>query len=358
MKTLHISKFFIFTISIVALAISVCGIIVLTSPSAISSQDDRIYLHSSNSPGSSGNYVKISNMAPNSFGYFMYPSSHDFDNANASQTFMLIRLPKIMGGDKNDTSSFRAYSALDPTSHCLIKYWPENGRQRIEDSCTSPPYRSIDGVSYSPWLAIARGLATGALPKLDLDVDSQGYLVVKPPTWKENKNGVVGIGRDISKEEVLNSSQYMLEKFATQSKTPIPIPLFLEDGSLLIDMASNSSNDTYFRYTWDRSNNNTPIIDTVYCNCTGLSPHDPDYNRMAKYMQAWQFGNHTVYSSATNVDGKPNPYAVSPSFEFYSNGYHVFFNSASSFDQGIKMILDTFFNGIKLSDIEQVSVGK
>ncbi|MDC8451960.1 MAG: hypothetical protein LV477_03495 [Candidatus Nitrosotalea sp.] len=357
METLHLSKFSIFMISIIVLAMSIYGIIVLTSPSTISSQNDRVYLHSSNSPGSSGNYVKISDMEPNSFGYFMYPNSYDFDSANAYQMFMLIRLPKIMGGDQNDTSSFRAYSALDPTSHCLMKYWPQPGRQRIEDPCISPPYRSIDGVSYSPGLVTIRAPVTGALPKLDLDVDSQGYLVVKPPVWEENKNGVVGIGRDVSKDQVLNSSRYLLEKYATQSKTPVPIPLSLEGGQFLIDMSSFSVNDTDFRYTWDRSHNNMPIIDTVYCNCTGLSPTDPDYDRMTKYMQAWQFGNHTVYSSATNVDGQANPTRFY-SFEFYRNGYHVFFNSASSFDQGMNIILDSFFNGTKLSDIEQVPIGK
>jgi hypothetical protein len=355
----HLSKFSIFMISIVVFAIVVYGIIVLTSPSAISSQNDRIYLYSSNRPGSSGNYVKISDMVPNDFGYFMYPSSYNFsDNANAYQKFILIRLSKILGGDKNDTSSFRAYSALDPTSHCLMKYWPQDGRQRIEDPCISPPYRSIDGVSDSPGLEMIRAPATGALPKLDLDVDSQGYLVVKPPVWTEDKNGVVGIGRDVSKDQILDSSRYMLERYASQSKIPIPIPLFLKDGSFLIDM-SYDSKEAYFVYTCDKPHACASSISVSYCNCTGLSTDDSSYYRhMSRYMQAWQFGNNTIYSSAVNVNGEPPTPTDYYIFEFYQNGYHVFFNSVPSFNQGMQMTLDTFFNGTKLSDIEQVLIEK
>src|SRR5574337_1151229 len=353
----HLSKFSIFMISIVVLAIVVYGIIVLTSPSAISSQNDRIYLYSSNRPGSSGNYVKISDMVPNDFGYFMYPSSYNFsDNANAYQKFMLIRLSKIMGGDKNDTSSFRAYSALDPTSHCLMKYWPQDGRQRIEDPCISPPYRSIDGVSDNPGLEMIRAPSTGALPKLDLDVDSQGYLVVKPPVWTEDKNGVVGIGRDISKDQILDSSRYLLERYESQSKIPIPIPLFLKDGSFLIDM-SYDSKEVHFVYICDKSHACASSIDVSYCNCTGLSTDDSNYYHITRYMQAWQFGNHTVYSSDPYVDGNEKPLDIYD-FEFYQNGYHVTFHSISSFDEGMKMTLDTFFNGTKLSDIEQILIEK
>jgi hypothetical protein len=36
----------------------------------------------------------------------------------------LIRLPVWLGGDKDDVSAFRAYSAVDLALHCLVKYWP------------------------------------------------------------------------------------------------------------------------------------------------------------------------------------------------------------------------------------------
>lgn len=81
------------------------------------------------------------------------------------------------------------------------------------------------------------------------------------------------------------------------------------------------------------------------------------YYSLIKHTQAWQFGNNTVYSSDPYVDGNEKSLGIYD-FEFYQNGYHVIFNSVSSFDKGMKMTLDTFFNGTKLSDIEQVSVEK
>src|SRR5579872_6078977 len=123
MKTLHISKFSIFMISIVVLAAAAYCIIVLVSPSSTSAQNDRVYLYPSTRTNSATGYVKISDMKPNSFGYFMYPSSFNYsDNANAYQRFLLIRLPSWLGGDKNDISSYRAYSAIDLDSHCMIRY--------------------------------------------------------------------------------------------------------------------------------------------------------------------------------------------------------------------------------------------
>ncbi|CUR51356.1 exported protein of unknown function [Nitrosotalea devaniterrae] len=359
MKTLHFSKFSIFMITIVTFAIVVYGIIVLTSPPTTSEKNDRIYLHSSNYPGSSGSsegYVKISDMMPNDVGYFMYPSSYNFsDSANAYQRFLLIRLPSWLGGDKNDISSYRAYSILDLDSHCMLKYWPQPGRQQIQDVCHFEEYRTIDGASYFFGMKAMAKPIENALPELDLGVDDSGYIYVKTPTWTVDKNGLIGDGRHLSKDQVLNSSKFLLGKYRSQSKIPVQIPLSLEDGSFLIDI-SYDANEAYFRYTLDKPTISTPHIDISYCNCTGLSKNDFSYYDIIKYAQAWQFGNHVVYSHAAYADVKGNP--PDYVFEFYQDGYHVIFNSMMPFDYGMKMTLDTFFNGTKLSDIEQGSIGK
>ncbi len=343
-------------ISIVVFAIVIFGMIVLTSPSATTTQNDRIFLHPSFNPGSSAGYVKISDMEPNDFGYFMYPSSYNFsDSANAYQRFLLIRLPTWLGGDKNDISSYRAYSMLDLDSHCLVKYWPQYERQRIEDPCHFEMYRTIDGASYFFGMKILAKPVENALPQLDLGVDDAGYIYVKTPTWDVNKNGLIGDGRHLSKDQVLNSSRFILEKYQSQSKIPVSIPLFLEDGSFLVDI-SYDTDKAYFRYTLDKPTTSTPTIDISFCNCTGLSTDGFNYYDMIKYGQAWQFGNHTVYShpAYTDVKGAFPDYV----FEFYQDGYHVIFNSMEPFDQGMNMTLDTFFNGTKLSDIKQVSIQK
>lgn len=361
MKTLHLSKFSIFMISIVVFAISVYAVIVLTSPSAVSSQNDRIYLHSPGYPGSSESpkgYVKISDMAPNDFGYFMYPSSYNFsDSANAYQRFLLIRLPSWLGGDKNDISSYRAYSMIDLDSHCMVKYWPQDGRQRIEDPCHFEEYRAIDGASYFFGIKIMVKPVENALPQLDLGVDKAGYIYVKTPTWTVDKNGLIGDGRHLSKDQVLNSSKFLLEKYEDVSRNNIPIPLSLEDGSFLIDVLYYGDKTADFRYTLDTPTLTAPSIGISYCNCTGWLDDGSHYHIVPKYTQAWQFDNHTVYASDPYVDGNEKPLDIYD-FEFYQNGYHVTFHSVSAFDQGMKMTLDTFFNGTKLSDIKQISIEK
>jgi len=343
-------------VSIVVFAIVIFGMIVLASPSATSAQNDRIFLHPSFNPESSADYVKISDMEPNSFGYFMYPSSYNFsDSANAYQRFLLIRLPSWLGGDKNDVSSYRAYSMVDLDSHCMIKYWPQDGRQRIEDPCHFEMYRIIDGASYYFGIDTMSKPVENALPQLDLGADNDGYLYVKTPSWDVNKNGIVGDGRHLSKGQVLNTSSFMLEQYKKHAKNNIHIPLSFEDGSFLIEI-SNGEEDAHFSYTSEKPTMDTPSINISFCNCTGSTVNAFSDNPEG-HATSWQVGNNRIYAYDPFVDnngkslGKYN-------FEFYQDGYLVIFNSQTSFDKGMKMTLDAFFNGTKLSDIEQVSIEK
>ena len=36
---------------------------------------------------------------------------------------------------------------------------------------------------------------SNVLPMLDLEIDSQGSIWIKPPNWSVNGNGIVGFGR-------------------------------------------------------------------------------------------------------------------------------------------------------------------
>lgn len=355
MKTLHLSKFSIFMIAILVIAFISFGIVVSSSPSSISNQNERILLHTSFSDSDSYGFVKITDVKPNSAGIFMYPSSVPFDyRANAYQTFMLIRLPETMGGDKNDTSSFRAYSAVDLTSHCLMKYWPQEGRQRIEDPCISQPYRAIDGVSYNPGLIMIRAPTTGALPKLDLDVDSQGYLVVKPPTWTQNKNGVIGIGRDVSKDEILQSSKTLLTYCKEQIKWP-ELPLELQTEDVLIDMNCKSDH-LYAVYANIDDSYKNANVDVTFCNCT-KTPHELGPWINAENGQFWNIKNTTIYVSGSALqtgENKVDPRYAEYTFRFIKNGYEVFFTDKRSFDVSAKEVLMDFFNDTNLSDLKRM----
>ncbi|CUR51403.1 exported protein of unknown function [Nitrosotalea devaniterrae] len=355
MKTLCLSKFSIFMIAILVIAFISFGIVVSSSPSSVSHQNERILFHTSFSDSDSYGYVKITDVKPNSAGIFMYPSSVPFDyRTNAYQTFMLIRLPETIGGDKNDTSSFRAYSALDPTSHCLMKYWPQSGRQRIEDPCISQPYRAIDGVSYDPGFTMIRAPTTGALPKLDLDVDSQGYLVVKTPTWTRDKNGVIGMGRDVSKDEILQSSKTLLTYCKDQIKWP-ELPFELQTGDVLIDV-SCKSDQIRAVYTSIDDPYKSARIDMNFCNCT-KTPHELGPWINSENGQFWNIKNTTIYVSGSALqtgENKFDPRYAEYDFRFTQNGYEIIFTDKRAFDDSAKEVLRIFFNDNDLSDLKRM----
>ena len=43
--------------------------------------------------------------------------------------------------------------------------------------------------------AALQGPPSNVLPKLDLEADSNGDILILPPTWDPNANGIVGYGR-------------------------------------------------------------------------------------------------------------------------------------------------------------------
>lgn len=354
MKTLYLSKFSIFMTSIVIFAVAVFAVIVYHSPSNVAKESERIYLHldfrdAYNTP----KYVKLDDMAPNSMGFFSYPNSYNFtDSANAYQRFILIRLPTWLGGDKDDISSYRAYSMLDLDSHCMIKYWPQEQRQRIEDPCHFEMYRAIDGASYFVGIKIMSKPVEDALPQLDLGADSDGYIYVKPPTWTVDKNGLIGDGRHLSKEQMLQTSKELLLDYQKTSNNNIQFPLELDDKTFLIDIIS-SKKDTQIRYTSDKVETNNPSIDETFCNCTGTAQDFHQYVMSDNNLQAWQVGPDLVYSSTydTGPEGMHN-YV----FQFFEKGYEIRFYSHMEFANGMKTVLDNFFNGTKMTDIKQVSI--
>ncbi len=169
------------------------------------------------------NLSQIKTMKPNSVEIFYYPNTKNSEKADSYQTFMLIRLPEWMGGDANDSSAFRAYSAKSLDDSCFVRYWPDQGRQRIENPCQGSMYRVIDGAMTSG--AIYRSTAMTALPHLDLTSDENGFLYVMPPKWEKTENGVVGYGREMSLDEIRNGSAFLAESFAKSYPDHPPIPV-------------------------------------------------------------------------------------------------------------------------------------
>jgi len=127
-----------------------------------------------------------------------YPYTGDSAlDAEAFRKWQFIRLPQELGGDKQDVSSFRAYSMVCLHLWCLWKYWPEEGRKRGECPCHGTMYDPTTGIAFAGPASL-QAPPSDTLAQLNFDVDADGFLWVLPPTWGVNANGVIGYGRFIT----------------------------------------------------------------------------------------------------------------------------------------------------------------
>jgi ubiquinol-cytochrome c reductase iron-sulfur subunit len=125
----------------------------------------------------------------------IYPSTGDkVLDEEPFRRWQLIRLSAERGGDRNDASAFRAFSMVCLHLWCLWKYWPDEKKKRGECPCHGSLYNPQTGLAIGGPASL-QSPPSNLLPKLDLEVDSQGYLWIKPPVWSVNNNGIIGFGR-------------------------------------------------------------------------------------------------------------------------------------------------------------------
>ncbi len=128
----------------------------------------------------------------------IYPKTNDpVLNEESFRTWQFIRLPPELGGTKNDKSAFRMYSMVCLHLWCLWKYWPQEGRKRGECPCHGSMYDPMTGQAFAGPASL-QAPPSNVLPMLDLDIDDNGDIWIKPPNWSPNGNGVVGYGRYLS----------------------------------------------------------------------------------------------------------------------------------------------------------------
>ncbi|MEM2140103.1 MAG: twin-arginine translocation signal domain-containing protein [Nitrososphaera sp.] len=134
----------------------------------------------------------------------IYPKTNDpVLNKEAFRTWQLIRLPKEMGGSKNDATAFRLYSMVCLHLWCLWRYYPR--RPDADDPtkivggngacpCHASTYDVFTGKAYGGPAALQAPPAN-VLPRLELEADPAGDLWILPPSWNVRGNGIVGYGR-------------------------------------------------------------------------------------------------------------------------------------------------------------------
>jgi rieske iron-sulfur protein len=145
-------------------------------------------------------YVKVSDLSPNSSFVFNYPyTENSTQPPSIINDWILIRLPSKYGGDKNDISSFRAYNLLGLSALDLVRY--DSSHEKLYEPNYGNTYDLVNGTLIGgETLYLRNGSQTlpNALPNLDLGIDDQGYIYVKPPIYDIDKNGVIGLGRKMS----------------------------------------------------------------------------------------------------------------------------------------------------------------
>jgi hypothetical protein len=253
---------------------------------------------------------------------------------------MLIRLPEWMGGAANDTSAFRAYSAKSLDDPCIVKYWPDEGRQDIENPCQGAMYRTVDGaMTYG---TIYSSTAMTALPHLDLSMDYSGMLHVEPPKFTKTENGVVGYGRDMTIDEIRNGSKFLIESFAGHYPDYPRIPLEFA-GYLLSDIMPEKYHTT-IKYLDFQGNAGyiTMTIDKQGFGRTG----NIDFTKSNK--EFWQVGNTVIKIS--NINNYYKSYRVQ-----FQTGHDYFTIEGNDLEPIKRSIIKNYFPGYIYDDLFLVS---
>lgn len=257
----------------------------------------------------------IKSMSPNSIEIFYYPNPEDAENRDVFQTFILIRLPEELGGGVDDVSAFRAYSMLSVGEHCLAKYWPDEGRKRMEDPCWGSMYRPLDGVMIVGPKPIVN-ITPVALPYLDLSIDEKGSLYVEPPVWTLDKNGVIGVGRNISMQEIRDGSAFLVDSIMKSHPNHPEIPVTFGTHTLTQIHSSGSIDAMYFNFS--------PVSDYVYLTVDNTSAQDQEYfpNLALRNSEVWQIGDTPVQISGTGYDERGDyPYYKQYKAMFLKDGF-------------------------------------
>ncbi len=295
---------------------------------------------------------KISFIEPNSMEFFYYPNPEDTENRDVFQKFVLIRLPEHLGGAANDVSAFRAYSSVSiSTDHCVTKYWPEPGRQRMEDPCWGTVYRAIDGLviqNTDPVLITS----PMALPHLDLSIDDSGALYVEPPMWTVDENGVVGFGHSMSVQEVRQGSQIIVDSYNESNPNRPPVPVEFA-GFLLAEINPYNSRTEARYYDFSSMGNNNIFLTT-----SNVSAQDQKYflNFAKPNTEFWQIAETVIQIGGSAFDpnnDQPERYQ-GYSIQFILDGFK-FSISGNNLEILKKSTISYFFSDLSYDELFLIS---
>lgn len=255
------------------------------SPRRILALDSRTYYPNTEVEQVTMNAVKPGDLKPNSFVWFLdpygktmdelYDGSSDsltlgrkelerFNQHDAFENYLLIRLPTWLGGEKSDASAFRAYHAISLSDNCLFRYFHNEGRWRMENPCAGDIYRAWDGLAVAGPAAagvVGGTISTGyhpALQLLRLSVDSDGYLVAHKPDNNLQGDGVQAEGRRLSPQAVDESNNKMIQTVSEREGYLLPFPRTIDPDYRLSDL--NPATGPY----WMKTQSEPPLQALYY----------------------------------------------------------------------------------------------
>ncbi len=279
--------------------------------------------------------IKISEIKPNSAVSFYYPDPDRYKNRDPFEQFILIRLPDYLGGTVHDASAFRSYSVIDPASHCIVKYWPQEGRRQIEDSCSRNTYDPVSGhltIDSGHSILVSKNVA---LPYLEVSSDENGFLYVEPPTFTEDKNGAIGIGRIISENEIEATNQMVAarEKQFKDALQEFAVPNQFSTGHRMVHIGSDGIRTNLAEYF---NQDSSIMLFYEYCNCT-----------KSKEL----LGDEMVRTNSQLLDVDGTPVIAYPKainyvteihdkyvFEFYYSGYRISLHTDQKLESGLILV--------------------
>jgi hypothetical protein len=328
--------FLIGCVVVVLVVVAVFGVFSTSTP--LSRQAIHIHEDASLKLSNPNGLLKISEMKPNSMTWFWYPDPDRFKDRDPFEKFLLIRLPDYLGGTVNDASAFRAYSALDPSSHCIIKYWPEEGRRRIEDSCGGNMYEPVGGhvmQIYGNPVLVSKNFA---LPYLELSSDENGYLYVEPPIFTEYKNGVIGIGRAITQQEIDVTSKFIAtrEKQIRDILEKFPLPEQFSTGHKLTHINDGGFRTKIVDYVHPDTKQFAILLYYEYCNCTKTEGLLWD-EESKSWSQLVEFNGIPIVATPNSVNYVSDIHD-DYTFVFYNNGFKISLHTNQKLDSGLKLV--------------------
>ena len=142
-----------------------------------------------------GTHANMNSFPVNSAEVITYPATGDPAlDAEAFRKWQFIRLPAELGGSRSDTSAIRAFSMICLHLWCLWKYWPDESKKQGECPCHGSLYDPQTGTAFHGPASL-QAPPSNTLPRLSMEIDSDGFVYITPPKFDVNENGVVGYGR-------------------------------------------------------------------------------------------------------------------------------------------------------------------